>query len=235
MCSLLSVTGIAGAILALVAWFGGPTLAGSMIEASLQSAGFSGSNTTVEVTTDPPFDLLGGRADRVVIRSENATIDQLEADRLELVLLDADLGARGFSRVEGRLEGVTFRAADGTSIEAATVDVAGPPGDVEGVIRIDAAEVERVAAAEVQRQTGVALGSTTLEAPDLVVFSLFLLRVEGRFVVEPDGSLALAVNLPGSPRVALIADPAIRFESVQVTDGQLVLTGTLNLPALDGS
>src|SRR5688500_18103658 len=105
MCGLLSVTGIAGVILLVVAWLGGPSLAGSMIEASLASAGFQGSNTTVEVATDPPFELLGGRADRVVIRSENATIDQLQAERFELALLDADLGATVFSSVEGRLEG----------------------------------------------------------------------------------------------------------------------------------
>jgi hypothetical protein len=150
-------------------------------------------------------------------------------------LLDADLGATTFTSVEGRLEGVTLRAADGSSIDAASVDLAGSPGDVEAVIRIDDEEVERVALAEIERQTGVAIGNTTLEPPDVVVFSVFLLRVEGRFVVEPDGSLALAVGLPGDPRVPLIADESIRFESVEVLDGQLVLTGTLNLPALDGT
>jgi len=235
VCGLLSVTGLASAILALVAWFGGPTIAGSLVEASLSSAGFRGSNTTVEVITDPPWELLGGRADRVIIRSQDASIDQLQADRLELALLDADLGALSFARVEGRLEGVTLHAADGTSIDAATVDISGTPGAVSAVIRIDAAEVERVALAEIQRQTGVSIGTTRLEPPDLVVFSVFVLQVEGRFAVEPDGSLALAVNLPGNPRVALIADEAIRFESVAVINGQLVLSGTLNLAALGGT
>lgn len=234
MCGLLSVTGIAGVVLLVVAWFGGPALAGSAIEASLASAGFQGSNTTVEVVTDPPFELLGGRADRIVIRSENATIDQLQAERFELSLHDADLGATDFSSVEGRLEGVTLTAANGTAVRAASVDLDGPPGDVEAVITIDGSEVERLALAEVERQTGVAVGSTSLEPPDLVTFSVLFLRVEGRFVVEPEGGLSLAVNLPSSPRVGLIADPSIRFESVQVVAGQLVLTGTVHLPALDG-
>jgi hypothetical protein len=126
-------------------------------------------------------------------------------------------------------------AADGTAVHAAQVDISGPPGNVQAVIRIDAAEVERLALAEVERQTGTSIGATSLREPDIVAFSVLFFTVEGRFVVEPDGALGLAVALPGSPQVRLIADPSIRFQSVQVTGGQLVLSGTIDLPALDGS
>jgi hypothetical protein len=130
---------------------------------------------------------------------------------------------------------VTLLAADGTAVHAAQVDIAGPPGDVEAVIRVDASEVERLALAEVERQTGVSIGSTSLREPDIVSFSVLFFTVEGRFQVEPDGALGLSVALPGEPEVRLIADPAIAFESVAVTGGQLVLVGTLDLPALDGN
>jgi hypothetical protein len=235
MCAFVSVSGLVGALVALALWFGGPSVAGALIEGSLSEAGFRGERTTVNVETDEPWDLLGGRADRVTIRAENASIDQLQAERFELILQGADLGGRSFSRVDGRLEGVTLLAADGTPVHAAQVDISGPPGEVQALIRIDAAEVERLALAEVERQTGTSIGGTSLREPDIVAFSVLFFTVEGRFVVEPDGALGLAVALPGNPQVRLIADPSIRFESAQVTGGQLVLGGTISLPALDGS
>ena len=235
MCAVVSLTGVVGALVALALWLGGPSIAGGLIEGSLASAGFRGDPTEVDVESDEPWDLLGGRADRITIRSENATVDQLQAERLQLVLTDADLGGRSFAQVDGRLEGVTLLAADGTAVHASSVDIAGPPGAVRAAIRIDAAEVERLALAEVERQTGTTIGATSLREPDIVSFTVLVFTVEGRFVVEPDGALALAVALPGNPQVRLIADPSIRFDSVRVEDGQLVLGGILNLPALDGS
>jgi hypothetical protein len=235
VCAFVSVSALIGAVVAVAMWVGGPTIAGALIEGSLSAAGFRGEQTTVDVQTGEPWDLLAGRADTVTIRAERASIDQLRANRFELVLHDADLSGRSFSRVDGRLEGVTLLAADGTAVHAAQVDIAGPPGDVEAVIRVDASEVERLALAEVERQTGASIGSTSLREPDVVAFSVLFFTVEGRFQVESDGALGLAVALPGDPQVRLIADPAIGFESVTVTGGQLVLTGTLNLPALDGS
>ena len=234
MCAFVSVTGLVGALVAIALWLGGPSIAGGLIEGSLASAGFRGESTSVEVDTDEPWDVLGGRADRITIRAQDATIDQLQAERLQLVLTDADLSGRSFGQVDGRLEGVTLQAADGTAVHAASVDISGPPGEVRASIRIDAAEIERLALAEVQRQTGTEIGSTSIREPDIVSFTVLVFTVEGRFVVESDGALGLAVALPGNPQVRLIADPSIRFDSVQVTDGQLVLGGILSLPALDG-
>jgi hypothetical protein len=232
VCALV-FTGILGAFLAVGVWLGGPGIAGQLIEGSLSDAGFHGEATSVEVETDEPWDLLNGRLDRVTISSERASIDQLEAERLQLVLLDADFGG-GFSQIDGRLDGVTLRAADGTTVHASSVVLSGAPGAVQAQITIDGAEVERLALAEVERQTGVSIGSTSLREPDIVAFSILFITVEGRFLVEPDGALGLSVALPGNPQVRLIADSAITIESVAVRGDQLVLVGSLNLPALDG-
>ena len=232
MCAVLSLTGIVTALLAIGALFGGSGLAGRLSEGSLAGAGLQGTATTVRVLTDPPWELLEGHADRVEIHSEQVSADQVQVRSLDLTLLDGELASSDFERLEGRLEGVTLRTADGSTIEIERVDLAGPPEAVEATIRIPAAEVERVALAAMQAQTGVSGGEASLQAPDVIVFSVFLFRVEGRIVVEPDGSLTMAVNLPGNPRVQLVPGDPLRFTSVTVVAEALVLTGQVNATGL---
>ncbi len=232
MCSIVSLTGVVALLVAVAALLGGPGIAGRLVEGSLATAGLRGTGTTVRVASDPPWELIGGHADRLEIDSEDVSFGQLQARRVELVLLDGELESRTVAGLEGRLDGVTLRTAGGSSIEAERVDLVGPPDAVEATIRIPAAEVERAALAGLEAQTGITGGSASLQAPDRLVFNLFLVRVEGRIVVEPDGALSMALNVPGSPRVGLVPADPLRFTSATVVDDALVLTGEIDLAGM---
>src|SRR5947207_12621110 len=58
-----------GAFVLLVLWFALPPVAGGLAAAALESAGFHGTNTRVDVGADPPLKLLLLDADRIRIRS----------------------------------------------------------------------------------------------------------------------------------------------------------------------
>ena len=214
------------------AWFGSPALAGVLVESALDASGFSARTRDVRVASDPPFGILTGRADRVDIRADDATYEELDAERMELTLLGVDLLGRRFEEVDGRLIGARLERPEGGSVEAAEVQLSGPADGADAVVTIAGSEVERVAVDALEDGFGITPESARLTAPDLLTFEVGGNRVEGRFVVDPDGSLSVAAQLPGNPRVELIEGDPLRLESATVVDDALILTGSIDLAAL---
>jgi hypothetical protein len=214
------------------AWFGGPALAGVLVESALDASGFEARTTSVRVTSNPPFAVLTGQADRVDITAEDATFRDLVADGLDLALLDVDLLGRSFGEVEGIFTGARVNRPEGGSVEAEEVSLTGPAANADAVVTIAGSEVERVAVDALEDGFGVTPKSATLTEPDLLTFEVAGNRVEGRFVVDPDGALSLAAQLPGNPRVELIEGDPLRLESATVVDDTLVLTGSIDVAAL---
>src|SRR5919197_1382664 len=103
----LSVVILAIVFVATGTWLAGPAVAAFVIESGLSAAGFNGSNTSVTVTADPPFEVLTGKVDRVDIESDDATLDQFRAGNVELSLSDANLLNRTYATVTGGLDDVT--------------------------------------------------------------------------------------------------------------------------------
>ena len=209
-----------------------PGLAATLVQSSLADAGVQGTNTQVVVTTDPPVEVLQGHADRITITSEQATIGDLRADRLALDLIDVDLGTQAFEQVEGRLTDVDLPTASGSRIRAEQVDLAGPANAARATVRIGGAAVEQLALETIERETGLSIGAVTLVEPDRAVFSVLGIGVGGRFTIEPDGGLGMALDIFGNPQLSLVSGGPMRIESVAVVGGDLVLTGTIDVAGL---
>lgn len=225
----LSVLFLAAAFVVGGAWFGGPLLAAGIVRSALEVAGFEGRDTTVQVVADPPIEVLTGRADQVRIGSDDASVEGLGAQRLEVTLTGIDLLARTFDRLDGTLTGVSLRSDDGSRSRATMVVLAGPQDDVEAVVRVAPSAVDDLVASAIEREIGFSVGEVALQAPDRLVFTAGPVEATGRLVVEPDGSLSLAAELPGNPRIAILdAGTPLVFESVSV-DGDLILIGSLDL------
>jgi len=229
----LGVLALAAALVVATAWFGGPALAGVLVEGALDVAGLEGRNRSVRVESDPPIDILGGWADRVVIGADDVVLENLEAGRLDATLLDVDLVARTFGSIDGRLEAVVLTAGDGSATEAETVDLRGPADDVLATVRIAGSVVDRLAREAIEREAGLTVGAVTLEAPTTIVFMIGPARVEGLLAVDADGVLSAALEAPGAPVISLVA-PGSPFDltGVAVDDADLVLSGTLDLASL---
>jgi hypothetical protein len=229
----VSVLVLAAAFALAAAWFGGPPVAGALVEAALAGSGLEGRGTTVAVAADPPFEVLSGRADRVVIGTHDARFGDLEATRVDLALGDVDLVGRSFATVDGTLDGVRIRQPGG-SIPIRRIVLNGRATEAEAVLTMAGGDVEALAADAVNDVLGLPIAGAELLGPDLLRLRVVNQSIDGRFVVEPDGSLALALPLPGTPRIPLVQTDRIEFESVTVLDGELVLTGTLDVTELVG-
>jgi hypothetical protein len=222
-------------LVGFIAWFGLPALAGGGVQLALAASGFRGDGTTVDVRSDPPTNLLGGHADRIVLHSRGVTSGPLSAAALELTLDDVALLDRRAAAVAGSLETVTLTDSGGSTLAVERIDLSGPSDGADARLRVAPAEVRRRAFAALGA-LGLAISDVALEPPNVLVVSALGRTVRGTLVVDSAG--ALAVTLPGIVDVALVAPPAglpIRFRSVAVaSDRTLVVDATIDLRALVG-
>ena len=229
----LGVLVLAAAVVLTAAWFGAPTFASVLVEGALDVAGLEGRNRSVRVDSDPPIEILGGRADRVVIRADDVVLDDLDADRIDVTLLDVDLVGRTFGRIEGRLDAVVLTAGDGTATEAQTVELIGPVDDVLATVRISGSVVDRLARDAIERDAGLPVGEVELATPNTIAFTIGPARVEGLLSVDTNGALIASLELPGDPVAILLSpDNPFRLTAVSVDDADLVLIGRLDLASL---
>jgi hypothetical protein len=224
----LSVLFIAIGLVLVVAWFGGPTLAGVLVERSLDGAGFVAAERTVTVSSDPALEILTGHADRVTIRATRATIRDLTAARLLLTLSNVDLVARRFARIDGQLDDVLIHAADGSSVPASSVTLTGNADTANAIVRIDRSVVEALLGVAIRRQTGLSVSGLTLSEPDRIRFTAGL-TISGRFAVAADGSLVIAATSGDTRFTVFQPNPDLRLTSVGVSGNELVLKGTTDL------
>jgi hypothetical protein len=224
-------------VLALVfavagAWFAGPPVAAFVVQTGLSAAGFQGSNTSVTVVADPPVELLSAHADRVTIESEDATIDQFRAGRVELALTDADLLNRTFGSVEGSLDNVTIEASGDTTLEASRVEVTGDPSAADMTIHVTREALGNAALEMLRQQLGVEVDTVKFAAPDKVSFTAGGTTIAGQFVIH-DGGLSMMVNLPGAQRIDLLeAGRGFTLTKVSIGDREMVLDGVLDVQHL---
>jgi hypothetical protein len=227
----LSVLLLAAVFVLGLAWFGGPALAGTVVERSMTAAGFVAADTSVSVTSEPPLELLTGHADRVVIKGRNATLRDIRAASLSLTLSNVDLVGRRFARVDGTLDNVSIDASDGTVINARSITVRGPADATTATIRLAEDVVKRLLTDGIRAQAGLGVGSVTLSPPNRIKFTAGL-SIDGRFDVGSDGSLGVVTSGGGSRFTLFEPPPQLRLTNASVVGTDLVLVGTISVAEL---
>lgn len=229
----LSVVVLAALFVLVLAWFGGPALAGTVVERSMIAAGFVAADTSVAVTSEPPLELLTGHADRVVVKARNATLRDMRAASVSLTLSNVDLVGRRFARVDGTLDNVSIDSSDGTVINARSIAVRGPAAAATATVRMTEDVVKRLLTDGIRAQAGLRVGSVTLSPPNRIKFTAGL-SIDGRLDVGSDGSLGVVTSGGGS-RFTLFQPPTeLRLTNASVVGSDLVLVGTISLADLVG-
>jgi hypothetical protein len=215
-------------------WIAGPPIAAGIVTIGLGVTGFDADETTVTVVADPPFDLVGGRADEIRIRATNATFGGLTAVTVDVVLVDVDILDRRAEFVRGRLEGVVVGATDERlAVSAITFEGAGDEADAAA--RVRAESIETLAAQSIESSVGTAPDSVDLVAPDVLAFSVAGVSAQARLAVDELGNLA-ALGVPGANGAVLLVGAAsiarFQVDAVAVEGGELVVRGKLDVAAL---
>jgi hypothetical protein len=215
----------------LVLWFALPIVVGGLATATLGAVGFHGTGTQVEVFADPPLRLLTLEADRVRVRSTDATIENVSAQSVDLTLRDVSINGRRFGVVEGTLSGVTVTPEAGPPLQVATVQLSGPSEAARVTINLDHAAVQTLVQGAITATFGGSAGTVTLEAPDRVSVATAIGPLPGRLAVDDEGDL-LFISSASGRRIALLGSvlgSRMRLETVQVAGDGLELAGTLDL------
>lgn len=229
----LFVLALAAVLLTVVAWFGSPILASTVIATALQNAGYHAASSTVSVTSNPPPKLLLGRADRIEIAGTDVDFRTFHAASLDLVLTDSDIVARTATRISGRITGAELTTTGGESTTA-DIDISGAADAANASIVVDAATVDRVVKAAFKQRFGVAVSSTALDAPDTIRITVAGSTVEGHVLVDPTGAIAFSTTLGSSPILSLDPSFPLRFRTVRIDGGDLRIDATLDATALLG-
>lgn len=228
----LFVLAAGAAALALVVLVGLPAAAAGVLTAGVTAAGLEAEDTTVTVTSDPPTDLIGLRADRVRLRASEARFRDLRIGRLDLEFGDVRLLDRTAATVSGELRDVTVVAEGARDLRLASIRLEGGGARVTATTELAGAEVEAMLADAAAAELGVRPASVRLVAPDRLLVEARV-RVEGRLEVGPGGDLGVRVRdgpLAGTRIVLLPAGGGLplRITSARITEaGDLRLRGDL--------
>ncbi|HKF84643.1 MAG TPA: hypothetical protein VKB30_02590 [Candidatus Limnocylindrales bacterium] len=224
-------------VIALIVVVGLPQVAAGMVTTAVAAAGLEADDTTVTVSSDPPTDLIGLRADRVRIRATDATFRDLAIGALDVELRDVSILDRTADAVAGRLSDVTVANVGGSAVILDRISVGGGGDDVTATTVIGGSQAELLISDAVEQRTGVRPNSVTLQDPDRLTIDVGV-EVAGTLDVAANGDLVLEVddNPVGLDEVVLLRagdDLPIRLRDVLVTPGgDLQLDGDLAIGLL---
>lgn len=224
-------------------WFGLPFGASWLATNALNAAGFTGTDTKVEVSADLPPRILLGHADRVHLASTNVSVDGLNATTLDLTLGDVSLFDRTIGTVDGTLTGVRLPAPDGDPVTIAKAALSGAGTSVRSTLTISTAEAQRLAQAQLKAQTGLD-GTVKFAAPNLVTISVGGTSALAHLVVKPapagetSGGTLEVVPVSSSLQTVTLLEPGnsnpFVLSSVSVNASGVTLVGTIDLQTLLG-
>jgi hypothetical protein len=218
------------AILIGVLWVALPPVVGGLAAAVITNAGVHGTDTRVDVGADPPLRLLFLEADRARLRSTDVQIRNLHADSIDVTLRDVSIGRQRFGFIEGGMTGVRVTQEDGSTFEAAEVQITGPAEAARVVVTVDGPAIRRMIAERTTAFAGATAGLVTLASPDRVTVALPRGTLTGRLEVTAAGELVIVPTSGG--RIGLLAtgpDQPVRLKSVQVAGDGLELGGVIDL------
>ena len=215
-------------------WFGLPIGAAWVATNALKAAGFSGTDTAVTVTADPPFLLLTGHANEVHLTSGDVSVADLHAASMDITLGRVDLIGRTVGMVDGTLTGVSIAVPNGDPVTADQVTLTGAASATRATLRLSLAEAQKLAVTQLAAH-GIS-GKVTLAAPNRVTISAAG-KVVPAHLEAADGILLLAPDAPGVPIVPLITPGPgnpFRVTGVSIASDGVTLAGTVDLQSMLG-
>ena len=212
-----------------------PRVLEGVITASLTTAGFQARETSVRLEQDDPLSLIGLKADRVTIDAVDATIGDLDAGAVHLVLEDVDLGTRAADAVTGTLSDVATVSA-GDPIDIPEIRLAGDTTKLEAVASIDASDVEAIVTERVTAALGEPPTDVRIEAPNVMTITVRGFPVTGTLLIDETGALRLSLSDPISTDLVILEPKATLMDlrAVRVAGDRLVLEGDVDVSTLIG-
>jgi hypothetical protein len=233
------------AVIFALLWFGLPFGASWLATNALNAAGFTGTDTKVEVSANLPPRILLGHADKVRLTSSQVSVGGLNAATLDVTLGDVSLFDRTVGTVTGTLTGVRVPAPDGDPIAISTAALTGAGTAVKSTLTISTAEAQRLAQAQLKAQTGL-VGTVKFASPNGVTIAVNGTTEQAHLVVKPSdpgggaasgGTLEVVPVDTSLPTVTLIGagngDP-FQLSSVAVGASGVTLVGTIDIQTLLG-
>ncbi|MGD0861477.1 MAG: hypothetical protein ABSA21_01790 [Candidatus Limnocylindrales bacterium] len=214
-------------------WFGLPIGVSALATGALNASGFSGTDTKVQVSANPPPMLLTGHADTVHITSSQASVGDLHAAGVDVILGDVELLSRTIGTVTGTLTGVQVAAPDGEPVTLDQVTLTGVATATTATASMSLAAAESLAESELKSQTGV-VAKVALKGPDKVTVTIDGKSQAGRLVTS-NGALLIVPNSDSLPTVTLIAPGngnPFRVISVQIGPADVTFVGTIDIEQL---
>jgi hypothetical protein len=221
------------AVVFCLLWFALPYGFSALATGALNASGFSGTDTKVEVSANPPPVLLTGHADRVHITSKQASMGDLHAATVDVILGDVQLLSRKMATVTGTLTGVRVAAPDGQPVVLSVVTLNGSATATTATASMTLQTAQALAESELKAQTHF-VGKVALAAPDKVTLTIAGKSQSGRLVTA-NGMLLLVPSGSGLPTVTLIAPGSgnpFRVTAVQIGQSGVAIVGTLDVEAL---
>ena len=226
---------MAAAMVFALLWFGLPFGASWLATTALNSAGFTGTNTKVEVSANLPPRILLGHADEVHLMSTQVGIADLHAATIDLTLGDVELIDRKIATVSGTLTGVKVAAPNGDpfTIDLATIE--GRAVAATAILTTSNAQLVQLAETQFEGATGIA-STVTLAAPDGLTVTVRGKSEPGRLVVGDGGILLVprSGSLPTVPLIETGAGNPFHFTSIAVGATTVTLVGTIDVQSLLG-
>lgn len=214
-------------------WFALPLGVSALATGALNASGFSGTDTKVEVSANPPPLLLTGHADKIHITSSQVSISDLHAAGVDVTLGDVDMLGRKIGTVSGTLDGVRVAAPNGDPVTIDEVILDGSATATTATSRMSVATAQALVESQLKAQTGVA-AKVVIKGPNLVTITINgkpqpgrLLTISGSLLLVPDGN-----TLPTVTLIAPGGGNPFRVTSVTVGLAGVMLVGTIDVQDL---
>ena len=216
-------------------WFGLPVGASWLATNAINASGFSGTDTKVTVSENPPPLLLTGHADTIRITSTQASVGDLHATTLDFSLGKVSLLDRTVGTIDGTMTGVKMPAPDGMTVTVDSATVKGAANSAQATLKLAKSEVETLGAQQLKSQTGIN-STVVLTAPNKVTLKVSGRSEPGTLVVK-NGELDLVPDGAGLPTATLLKSGdgnPFTLQSVTIDGNVVTLIGRIDVEKLLG-
>ena len=226
---------VTAAVIFALLWFGLPFGASWLATTALNSAGFAGTDTRVQVSANLPPRILLGHADKIRLTSTQVGVGDLHAAEMDVTLGNVEFFDRTIGTVAGTLTDVRVPSSNGDPITISTATLNGVGTAATATLALSTAEVAQLGQNQLQTQTGIP-STVKLAAPDKVTITVNG-KAEAARLVAQNGAIVVVPASSALPMVTLIDNGTgnpFYFTSVAVGVSTVTLVGTIDVQSLLG-